>query len=79
MNYHKSRPVNSGVCMYLLLGKAKVAIRKGIILIILYAHRVPEFLSSRLNWVPPPSPPASECESLPLGSWGGHTLLRWSG
>ncbi len=39
--------------------------RIGIIL-----YRVPEFLSSRLNWVHPPPPPQASV-SPPLGSWGG--------
>jgi hypothetical protein len=45
------------VCRYL----------KGIIL-----YRVPEFLSSRLNWVPPPPPRKRACLPPPpsIGSWG---------
>ncbi len=53
--------LNAGILLYLH--------RKGIIL-----SRAPEFLSSRLNWVPPPPPPHRVC--LPQGpKWGGrHTL-----
>jgi hypothetical protein len=36
----------------------------------LLSHRVPEILSLRRNWVPPPPSTASECVSPPLGSWG---------
>jgi hypothetical protein len=46
---------------------------KGIIL-----YRIPEFLSTRLNWVSPTSSPASECVSPP-STWvlgGRHILLR---
>ncbi len=48
---------------------------KGIIL-----YRVPEFLSSRLNWVPT-APSQQAGVSSPLGSWGGgeDTLACWAG
>jgi hypothetical protein len=40
-------------------------------------YRVPEFLSSRLNWVPPPPPPQACPPQDPNGGGGGgdtHSL-----
>ncbi len=55
---------NDGICTYYFL----VSTRK--------VHRVPEFLSLLLNWVPHPLPYKRVCLS-PLGPGGSHT--RWRG
>jgi hypothetical protein len=42
-------------------------------------HRVPGFLPSRPNWVPPNPSPARECCSSPLGVQGGRDTLVCKG
>ncbi len=42
-------------------------------------YRVPGFLSSQLDWVPPPSHPQGSVASLPLGPRGGDILACWEG
>jgi hypothetical protein len=41
------------------------------------AHRVPCFLSSRPNWVPPLPHPQGSVAPPPFGSWGGSHTCMW--